>query len=46
MQDKDMLYVASAPLSDLQKFLNVIGSALSPAASAVGVGAAAVTLGE
>lgn len=46
MQDKDMLYVASAPLNDLQKFFNVIGSALSPAASAVGVGAASVTLGR
>ncbi len=44
MQDKDMLYVASAPLNDLQKFLNVIGSALAPLGNVVGVGGAAASL--
>lgn len=44
MKDKDMLYVASAPLNDLEKFFTVIGSVLSPAGTALGVGAAVTTL--
>ena len=44
MQDKDMLYVASAQLNDWQKFFNVIGSVLSPAGTVVGVGGAAASL--
>jgi polysaccharide export outer membrane protein len=44
--DKDILYVAGAPLNDLQKFFGVIGTILAPAANAVGVGAAAVTLNK
>jgi len=46
MQDKDMLYVATAPLNDLQKLFNVFGSVLAPAANAVGVGASAITLSQ
>jgi polysaccharide export outer membrane protein len=46
VQDKDMIYVAGAPLNDLQKFFGVIGSVLAPAANAVGVGAAATTLSK
>jgi polysaccharide export outer membrane protein len=44
--DKDMLYVAGAPLNDWQKFFGVIGSVLAPAANAIGVGAAVETLGR
>jgi len=46
VQDKDVLYVAGAPLNDWQKMFGVIGSLLAPAANAVGVGAAAETLSK
>jgi polysaccharide export outer membrane protein len=39
VSDKDMIYVANAPGNELQKFLNLIGSALGPALSATSVGA-------
>lgn len=44
MQDKDILYVSSSPLNDLQKFFNLIGSVLAPASNAAGFGAAAVAI--
>lgn len=37
MRDKDVLYVSNAPLADLQKFVNVIYSAILPVATAVTV---------
>lgn len=46
MQDKDMLYVATAPLNDLQKFFGVIGAVVAPAGNAVGVGASVITLSQ
>ncbi len=30
MRDKDILYVANAPLTEVQKFFNVIGTLASP----------------
>jgi polysaccharide export outer membrane protein len=39
VRDKDMIYVANAPGNELQKFLNLIGSALGPSLSAASVGA-------
>ena len=35
MRDKDILYVANAPVTDLRKVLSVIGAALSPATRSV-----------
>lgn len=37
MRDKDVIYVANAPATDLRKVLSVIGSALSPASRSVGL---------
>ena len=34
IRDKDVLYVSNAPLADIQKFVNVISSAILPAATA------------
>lgn len=36
--DKDIVYVANAPLNELQKFLNIIGSVISPVATGVTLG--------
>ncbi|WP_428527045.1 polysaccharide biosynthesis/export family protein [Pseudorhodoplanes sp.] len=33
MRNNDILYVANAPLTEVQKFLSVVGSALAPAAA-------------
>lgn len=32
MQNRDVMYVANAPAAELQKFVNIVGSLLSPAA--------------
>lgn len=37
MRDKDVLYIANAPLADIQKFVNVIYSSILPAATAATV---------
>jgi polysaccharide export outer membrane protein len=37
MRDKDILYIANAPLADIQKFVNVIYSSILPAATAATV---------
>jgi len=42
MRDKDILYVANAPMTEVQKFLTVVGSAVAPVAS----GAAIYNLGR
>ena len=42
MRDKDILYVSNAPLTEVQKFLSVIGSAVAPVAA----GAAVYNLGR
>ncbi|HEY5048397.1 MAG TPA: polysaccharide biosynthesis/export family protein [Rhizomicrobium sp.] len=39
MRDKDMVYVANARLTELQKFLNIVGSVVGPAATAASAGA-------
>lgn len=39
IQDKDIIYVANARLTELQKFLTTIGLALSPAATTAALGA-------
>jgi polysaccharide export outer membrane protein len=39
MRDRDMIYVANARLTELQKFLGVIGSVLGPVATAASAGA-------
>lgn len=36
--DKDIVYVANAPLNELQKFLNIIGSVIAPVATGVTLG--------
>ena len=41
MNDKDILYISNSPLSDLQKFLGIIGTVTSPAVS---VGELAISL--
>jgi polysaccharide export outer membrane protein len=41
MQDKDIVYVASAPATELQKVLSLLGSFLVPAGTVVAVGAVA-----
>lgn len=42
MRDKDILYVSNAPLTEVQKFLTVVGSAVAPVVS----GAAIYSLGR
>jgi polysaccharide biosynthesis/export protein len=37
MRNNDILYVANAPLTEVQKFLNVIGSAVTPVASGAAI---------
>lgn len=37
MRNKDILYVANAPLSEVQKMLSIVQSVVSPAATGVGV---------
>jgi len=39
MRDKDVIYVSNAPAAELQKFLNIVGSVISPVASARVIGA-------
>ena len=34
MRDKDVMYVSNAPAAELQKFLNIVGSVVSPIAAA------------
>jgi len=34
MRDKDVMYVSNAPAAELQKFLNIVGSVISPVAAA------------
>lgn len=34
MRDKDVMYVSNAPAAELQKFLNIVGSVISPVATA------------
>jgi len=38
MRDKDVMYVSNAPAAELQKFLNIVGSVISPFASARALG--------
>jgi polysaccharide export outer membrane protein len=40
VRNKDIVYVANAPLNELQKFLALVGSALAPAATTATVGGA------
>jgi polysaccharide export outer membrane protein len=37
MRDKDILYVANSPITDLRKVFSLIGAALAPAASTTGI---------
>lgn len=37
IRDKDILYVSNAPLTEVQKFLSVIGSAVAPIASGAAI---------
>jgi polysaccharide export outer membrane protein len=37
MRDKDILYVANAPLTEVQKFFSVIGTLASPVVSGAAV---------
>jgi polysaccharide export outer membrane protein len=39
VRDKDMIYVANAPMTDVQKFFTAIGAALGPAATSAAVAA-------
>jgi polysaccharide export outer membrane protein len=39
IRDKDLVYIANHPVSELGKFLAIIGSAISPALSAGAIGA-------
>ncbi len=43
VRDKDIVYVANAPLNEVQKFLGLLGSALGPAATTAAAGAAITT---
>ncbi|MGY9105878.1 MAG: polysaccharide biosynthesis/export family protein [Alphaproteobacteria bacterium] len=40
IQDKDIIYVANARMTELQKFFTAIGAALTPATTSVALGAA------
>jgi polysaccharide export outer membrane protein len=37
MRDKDILYVSNAPLTEVQKFLSVVGSVISPVATGAAI---------
>ena len=37
MRDKDILYVANAPATELQKFLSLVGSVTSPAVTGTAI---------
>jgi polysaccharide export outer membrane protein len=37
IRDKDILYVSNAPMTEVQKFLSVVGSAVAPAAAGAAV---------
>jgi polysaccharide export outer membrane protein len=42
VRDKDIVYAANAPMNEVQKFLNMLGSVLTPAATGAAVSAAVV----
>jgi polysaccharide biosynthesis/export protein len=44
VRDKDFVYVANSPASELQKFLGIIGSAISPAVSSASTAATVATV--
>jgi polysaccharide biosynthesis/export protein len=44
VRDKDFVYVANFPASELQKFLGIIGSAISPAVSSASTAATVATV--
>jgi len=44
VRDKDFIYVANSPASELQKFLGIIGTAISPAVSSASTAATVATV--